>query len=109
MTEVQNSFPYCKSYKNDVYSSIINSDGHLEQCSLFLSKGYTRGQGSSLSPRGYGSNGSTPHSNGSGYSSAAMNGYHAPAGGLGNMGNCFLFECRLTDRTKTARHPKSQI
>lgn len=53
--------------------------------------GYTRGQGSSLSPRGYGSNGSTPHSNGSGYSSAAMNGYHAPTGGLGNMGKSILY------------------
>ncbi|WAR22605.1 COLL-like protein [Mya arenaria] len=47
--------------------------------------GYNRGQSSSVSPRGYGSTGSTPHSNGSAYSST-MNGYHSSAGGLGNMG-----------------------
>lgn len=58
----------------------------LAKCLSIHVAGYTRGQGSSLSPRGYGSNGSTPHSNGSGYGSAAMNGYHAPTGGLGNMG-----------------------
>ncbi|XP_053407175.1 transcription factor COE3-like isoform X3 [Mercenaria mercenaria] len=46
--------------------------------------GYNRGQSSSVSPRGYGSTGSTPHSNGSAYSST-MNGYHSSAGGLGNM------------------------
>ncbi|VDI39176.1 early B-cell factor [Mytilus galloprovincialis] len=48
-------------------------------------EGYSRGQSSSVSPRGYTSNGSTPHSNGSSYGSTAMNGYH-PTGGLGNMG-----------------------
>jgi hypothetical protein len=48
--------------------------------------GYSRGQSSSVSPRGYTSNGSTPHSNGSSYGSSAMNGYHGPTGGLGNMG-----------------------
>ena len=51
----------------------------------FVSSGYNRGQSSSVSPRGYGSSGSTPHSNGSAYSST-MNGYHSSAGGLGNMG-----------------------
>lgn len=50
-------------------------------------EGYNRGQSSSVSPRGYGSTGSTPHSNGSAYSST-MNGYHSSAGGLGNMGMC---------------------
>ena len=60
-------------------SSIVN----LYHC-VFLS-GYNRGQSSSVSPRGYGSSGSTPHSNGSAYSST-MNGYHSSAGGLGNMG-----------------------
>lgn len=43
--------------------------------------GYSRGQTSSVSPRGYGSNGSTPHSsNGSSYGAAAaagLNGYGA--------------------------------
>ena len=53
--------------------------------SPFVSSGYNRGQSSSVSPRGYGSSGSTPHSNGSAYSST-MNGYHSSAGGLGNMG-----------------------
>ncbi|XP_070212627.1 transcription factor collier-like [Littorina saxatilis] len=49
--------------------------------------GYTRSQSSSVSPRGYGSNGSTPHSVNGGYgSNAAMNGYHTSAGPLGNMG-----------------------
>ncbi|XP_052099405.1 transcription factor COE1-like isoform X1 [Mytilus californianus] len=48
-------------------------------------EGYSRGQSSSVSPRGYTSNGSTPHSNGSSYGSTAMNGYHGPTGGLGNM------------------------
>lgn len=66
-------------YSGQLAVSIQDTSGQWEE-------GYTRGQGSSLSPRGYGSNGSTPHSNGSGYSSAAMNGYHAPTGGLGNMG-----------------------
>ncbi|KAK3597791.1 hypothetical protein CHS0354_006159, partial [Potamilus streckersoni] len=49
-----------------------------------LQVGYNRGQSSSASPRGYGSTGSTPHSNGSSYSST-MNGYHGGAGSLGNM------------------------
>ncbi|XP_076437775.1 transcription factor collier-like [Babylonia areolata] len=50
--------------------------------------GYTRSQSSSVSPRGYGSNGSTPHSvNGGAYgANPAMNGYHTSAGPLGNMG-----------------------
>lgn len=49
--------------------------------------GYGRGQSSSVSPRGYGSNGSTPHSSSSSsYSTTGMNGYHGSAGGLGNMG-----------------------
>lgn len=47
--------------------------------------GYTRGQSSSVSPRGYGSNGSTPHSsNGSSYgSTAAVNGYPASSLSMG--------------------------
>ncbi|CAE1332456.1 EBF [Acanthosepion pharaonis] len=50
-------------------------------------EGYGRGQSSSVSPRGYGSNGSTPHSSSSSsYSTTGMNGYHGSAGGLGNMG-----------------------
>ena len=50
--------------------------------------GYNRSQSSSVSPRGYGSNGSTPHSvNGGAYGTApAMNGYHSGPGPLGNMG-----------------------
>ncbi|PVD30923.1 hypothetical protein C0Q70_10198 [Pomacea canaliculata] len=50
-------------------------------------EGYSRSQSSSVSPRGYGSNGSTPHSvNGGAYgSNPAMNGYHSGAGHLGNM------------------------
>ncbi|XP_041370568.1 transcription factor COE1-like isoform X3 [Gigantopelta aegis] len=50
--------------------------------------GYNRSQSSSVSPRGYGSSGSTPHSSNSGSygSTAGMNGYHASAGALGNMG-----------------------
>ncbi|XP_050395971.1 transcription factor COE3 isoform X7 [Patella vulgata] len=48
--------------------------------------GYNRSQSSSVSPRGYGSNGSTPHSNGSYTSTPGMNGYHHGGGALGNMG-----------------------
>ncbi|KAK3765958.1 hypothetical protein RRG08_002201 [Elysia crispata] len=49
--------------------------------------GYNRSQSSSVSPRGYGSNGSTPHSVNGGYGAApSMNGYHSGAGPLGNMG-----------------------
>ncbi|CAH1784747.1 unnamed protein product [Owenia fusiformis] len=47
--------------------------------------GYTRTQNNSVSPRGYGSNGSTPHSNGSSYSASSMNGYGATTA-LTNMG-----------------------
>ena len=57
---------------------------------LFAHIGYNRGQSSSVSPRGYGSTGSTPHSNGSAYSSS-MNGYHSSAGSLGNMGRYEYF------------------
>ncbi|XP_055884010.1 transcription factor COE3-like isoform X3 [Biomphalaria glabrata] len=49
--------------------------------------GYNRSQSSSVSPRGYGSNGSTPHSVNGGYGAApSMNGYHSGPGPLGNMG-----------------------
>ena len=55
--------------------------------------GYTRAQTSTVSPRGYGSNGSTPHSsNGSSYGSgtASINGYGTtaalPVPNHGNMG-----------------------
>ncbi|GFS01696.1 transcription factor COE [Elysia marginata] len=49
--------------------------------------GYNRSQSSSVSPRGYGSNGSTPHSVNGAYGTApSMNGYHSGAGPLGNMG-----------------------
>ncbi|CAL1541608.1 unnamed protein product [Lymnaea stagnalis] len=49
--------------------------------------GYNRSQSSSVSPRGYGSNGSTPHSVNGGYGAApGMNGYHSGPGPLGNMG-----------------------
>ncbi|XP_071089800.1 transcription factor COE1-like isoform X2 [Haliotis cracherodii] len=50
--------------------------------------GYNRSQSSSVSPRGYGSNGSTPHSTNSGSyaGTPGMNGYHGSAGALGNMG-----------------------
>ncbi|BFZ02454.1 hypothetical protein BsWGS_05493 [Bradybaena similaris] len=48
--------------------------------------GYTRSQSSSVSPRGYGSNGSTPHSVNGGYGTSSMNGYHGGPGPLGNMG-----------------------
>ncbi|XP_074640617.1 transcription factor collier-like [Tubulanus polymorphus] len=49
-------------------------------------EGYTRGQNSSISPRSYGSNGSTPHSStGSGYSSSSVNGYGS-AGSLSGVG-----------------------
>ncbi|KAK3095001.1 hypothetical protein FSP39_009004 [Pinctada imbricata] len=65
-------------YSGQLAVSIQETNGQWED-------GYARGQASSVSPRGYGSNGSTPHSNGSSYSSTAMNGYHAPTGGLGNM------------------------
>ncbi len=48
--------------------------------------GYPRGQSASVSPRGYGSNGSTPHSsNGSSYTGPpAINGYGSTS--LGSMG-----------------------
>ncbi|CAG5133281.1 unnamed protein product [Candidula unifasciata] len=50
-------------------------------------EGYNRSQSSSVSPRGYGSNGSTPHSVNGGYATApSMNGYHSGPGPLGNMG-----------------------
>ncbi|XP_071089804.1 transcription factor COE3-like isoform X5 [Haliotis cracherodii] len=51
-------------------------------------EGYNRSQSSSVSPRGYGSNGSTPHSTNSGSyaGTPGMNGYHGSAGALGNMG-----------------------
>ncbi|XP_064630595.1 transcription factor COE3-like isoform X2 [Lineus longissimus] len=50
-------------------------------------EGYNRSQNSSVSPRGYGSNGSTPHSTtASTYSGASVNGYGA-AGGLGGVGS----------------------
>ncbi|XP_021352897.1 transcription factor collier-like isoform X6 [Mizuhopecten yessoensis] len=65
------------SYAGQLAVSVQDTNGQWEE-------GYTRGQASSVSPRGYGSNGSTPHSNGSSYSSTAMNGYHS--GSLGNMG-----------------------
>ncbi|XP_033756541.1 transcription factor collier-like isoform X6 [Pecten maximus] len=65
------------SYAGQLAVSVQDTNGQWEE-------GYTRGQASSVSPRGYGSNGSTPHSNGSSYSSTAMNGYHG--GSLGNMG-----------------------
>ncbi|XP_069139786.1 transcription factor COE1-like isoform X1 [Argopecten irradians] len=64
------------SYAGQLAVSVQDTNGQWEE-------GYTRGQASSVSPRGYGSNGSTPHSNGSSYSSTAMNGYHG--GSLGNM------------------------
>lgn len=52
---------------------------------FLLLPGYSRAHNSSLSPRGYGSNGSTPHSsNGSSYS-GTMNGYGS-TGPLGTMG-----------------------
>ncbi|XP_035825982.1 transcription factor collier [Aplysia californica] len=53
-----------------------------------VNAGYNRSQSSSVSPRGYGSNGSTPHSvNGGAYGAApSMNGYHSGPGPLGNMG-----------------------
>ncbi|XP_014661553.1 PREDICTED: transcription factor COE3-like [Priapulus caudatus] len=48
---------------------------------------YNRGQSSSVSPRGYTSNGSTPHSSSSaGYSSATINGQYSTTGNIGNMG-----------------------
>lgn len=59
-----------------------------------LYTGYNRGQSSSVSPRGYGSTGSTPHSNGSAYSTT-MNGYHSSAGGLGNMGMFERFDTHI--------------
>ncbi|ESP00422.1 hypothetical protein LOTGIDRAFT_225788 [Lottia gigantea] len=56
-------------------------------CLKRTSRSYNRSQSSSVSPRGYGSNGSTPHSNGSYTSTPAMNGYHHGGGALGNMVN----------------------
>ncbi|GAB6025001.1 hypothetical protein CHUAL_010091 [Chamberlinius hualienensis] len=48
---------------------------------------YVRTQSSSVSPRGYSSNNSTPHSsNGSNYGPAAMNGSYSSPSQLGNMG-----------------------
>ncbi|KAF8790327.1 transcription factor collier-like isoform X1 [Argiope bruennichi] len=47
---------------------------------------YGRTQSNSASPRGYGSNASTPHSaNGSSYGTAAMNGGYGSPANLGNM------------------------
>ncbi|GIY34224.1 transcription factor collier [Caerostris darwini] len=47
---------------------------------------YGRTQSNSVSPRGYGSNASTPHSaNGSSYGTAAMNGGYGSPANLGNM------------------------
>ncbi|XP_023215763.1 transcription factor collier-like [Centruroides sculpturatus] len=47
---------------------------------------YGRAQSNSVSPRGYGSNASTPHStNGSSYGSGAMNGGYGSPANLGNM------------------------
>nr|XP_042897423.1 transcription factor collier isoform X1 [Parasteatoda tepidariorum] len=47
---------------------------------------YGRTQSNSVSPRGYGSNASTPHSaNGSSYSTTAMNGGYGSPPNLGNM------------------------
>ncbi|XP_023219768.1 transcription factor collier isoform X2 [Centruroides vittatus] len=47
---------------------------------------YGRAQSSSVSPRGYGSNASTPHSsNGSSYGTGAMNGGYGSPTNLGNM------------------------
>ncbi|XP_052249603.1 transcription factor collier-like [Dreissena polymorpha] len=65
--------------------------------------GYNRGQSSSVSPRGYGSTGSTPHSNGSAYST--MNGYHSSAGGLGNMGMSGLIGSPFTAMNPFALQP----
>lgn len=71
--------------------------------SLFLYSDYGRTQSNSVSPRGYGSNASTPHSaNGSSYGTAAMNsGYGSPAN-LGNMavpGSPGLFNGKLLVQT----------
>ncbi|KAL5016784.1 hypothetical protein ScPMuIL_006373 [Solemya velum] len=67
------------TYTGQLAVSVQDTNGQWEE-------GYGRGQSSSVSPRGYGSNGSTPHSsNGSSYGAPSMNGYHSSAGGLGNM------------------------
>lgn len=78
---INNSSPMSSfnTYTGQLAVSVQDPSGQWEE-------GYSRGQASSVSPRGYTSNGSTPHSNGSSYGSSAMNGYHGPTGGLGNMG-----------------------
>ncbi|KAK7498445.1 hypothetical protein BaRGS_00010399 [Batillaria attramentaria] len=69
-----------KAYPAQLAVSVADSvNGQWEE-------GYSRSQSSSVSPRGYGSNGSTPHSVNGGYgANPAMNGYHTSAGPLGNM------------------------
>ncbi|GFV42757.1 hypothetical protein TNCV_841121 [Trichonephila clavipes] len=61
---------------------------------------YGRTQSNSVSPRGYGSNASTPHSaNGSSYGTSAMNGGYGSPANLGNMavpGSPGLFNARAT-------------
>lgn len=73
------------TYTSQLAVSVGDTNGLFSSSSTSL--GYSRGQTNSVSPRGYGSNGSTPHSsNGSSYSTTSnMNGYGSSTN-LANMG-----------------------